>query len=351
MKKLYVLFDCPELDNDKKWLVYGLNAKGYDVESLYVPQRLSQLIRNKHLFTNYLLQIVQVFKVLKKSQKDDIIICWYSVTGVILNLLSRMFANRRLLILMNWLTPPAKTSLTTFMYKFAISNNKCTILVNSMESADQWQRLLSIDTVSYAHFIFNPDVYDSEVSFVNPLEKLKSVDGGYFFTGGMSNRNWALLADVARKMDKVHFVCCALQQDFESQVTNKPSNMKVYYNVSSDEYYSLLAGSYAVLIPLKSKSVAGLINILRSIQEGVICCISETPATKQYYADETLQFVVEDSVESWLKCVMNLLTIESDEYAKIITGMQDFIFNEFSPDSACDRLSEIVNQCRLFSES
>ncbi len=341
-KKLYVLLDCPLKDNDKKW-IERLSVEGFETIAVGVKKRLSQLIREGIMgrIENYWLQIKQSYHILIKSNKDDAIIVWYSVTGQIINLMSSLFGVRRM-ILMNFLTPSRRGGLLGWMLHKTILNKNNIIFVNSKGSIEQYKHLFNVPLESGAKFFFFPDVFDDTDSFTPP-NNYNRVEGRYFFTGGMTNRDWKLIVGLASRFPEQRFVCVALKSDFESQITSLPPNVEVYYNLPTDKYYEKMINAFCVLLPLRSDAVSGLINILKSIQYGVPCFISSTPATRQYYPDSLQYYLVEDGLDNWCNTIADFMKKSEIEYKEETLLMQKYIQDEFTPERALKRVTEAIN--------
>ena len=339
--KLYIVLDCPLSSNDKSWIT-GLRVPGYETIALGVEQELSQLVRNgvHGRVRNYWLQIKQVLNVLFKSNQNDVIVVWYSVTGQILNLVSGWFGGRNL-ILMNFLTPEKRPGVVGWMFRKAINNKRNSILVNSKESIEQYKKLFNLKDGENASFFHFPDVFNDAESFLEP-QWCGNEDLRYFFTGGMSNRDWQLIEKVARQIPHVKFLCVALQSDFESCVKEIPTNMEVVFNLPSDEYYEKMRNAYCVLLPLRNDSVAGLITILKSIQLGVPCLVSATKATKQYYPISETYCLIERDVKEWCRIINRISSMGRDEYVSLAKSLQVHIQREYSPTNALQKIEKIV---------
>lgn len=341
MKKLYVLIDCPKANNDKSW-IGALSVDGYNTILVDVPHKLSQLIRNGKLgrVKNYWLQIIQAWTTLRRSDKDDVIVVWYSVTGQIINLMSRWFGGRKL-VLMNFLTPCKRPGVLGEMVKKTVFNPRNAIMVNTKKSEDQYRSLYGLKENDGARFFYFPDVYDDAIKFIPP-KVYKSEEEKYFFVGGMSNRDWNLVAELAARIPETKFVCIALQSDFEQQVSIVPTNMEVHFNVPTNDYYDMMQNSYCVLLPLRSEVVSGLINLLKSVQLGTPCYISNTTATRQYYPKDLDYYLVEKDIDSWEKEIRKIMKYDQDKYESDVISLQKYIQDEYSPEKALARLSYII---------
>jgi len=123
-----------------------------------------------------------------------------------------------------------------------------------------------------------------------------------------------------------------------------PKNVKVYFNTSHDEYYELMKKSRAVLLPLKDQRAAGLINICKSLQYGVICVTTRTPATESYYAEESEKYLIEIGDEDQLERVIySIVSYNESNYKKEVWKMQEYLKKNVSP-------SAIVEEMLRFAE-
>lgn len=342
MRRIYILIDCPQAVNDKQW-IERLSVDSFDTIVIDVNERLSDLIRKGLLgrIKNYWLQVKQVLYTLRISDKDDVILVWYSVTGQIMNLLSSWFGGRQLLLL-NFLTPSKRPGLLGWMIKKTVWNKHNTIFVNSNETEMQYRNLYGLDIDESARFFFFPDVFDDSEQFFAP-KLYKKEEERYFFTGGMTNRNWTIIVELARKFPQTRFVCVAMQSDFNNQVCEKPDNLDVYFNLPSKQYYELMRGAYYVLLPLRNEAVSGLINVLKSIQLGVPCFISETPATRQYYPVDYQYLLIKNDIKYWCEAIKTALSLNQANYETMVQELQKYIKDEFSPEKAIRRITSAVN--------
>ena len=331
---IFVLLDRVENNNDKKWLIENLKAQcSQPVIPIYSKFILSVEYRNGLMGKLRVLKeiIFQSIRLLRQSKKDDIVICWTVLSMHILYPIARLFRYHRHFIAMNWISPQA-TSRFNWMKRMMVRDKKVKIVVNTPELIQTWQEILQPGRPDVFYCI--PDVYDTRIPFreITPREKK------YFFTGGMSNRDWGLLCHLALNYPDINFVCCALEDDFSKKVKNIPPNMIVHFNIETNKYYELLSGAYAVLLPLCTTVVSGLINIIRSAQEGVLCLITETPATRQYYDEKTNDLLLSFNETDWDNKIKELLEMPQEEMMKHCMQFSSYIKKKFSPASAVEYL-------------
>lgn len=343
MKNIYILFDCPDDDNDKKWL-FDILKNEYNtgkVETIPVFVKIAKIKRgNLHeKIKAYLLTIQQCIRAFYKSEKDDIIICWSTISGLVFNFISRISGNNRNIISFNWLTPPMHHRSKIYgLFKFAASNRKCNLIINSKKSESQWVQYLKIN--NEGNFVYIPDVYDGNIKFVKPEMKKEH----YCFAGGMANRNWRLLANVAKKLPEIKFICVGLEEDIKSKVSEIPTNVEVRYNIPINEYYDLMKNATLVLLPLEKNLVSGLINITHSAQYGNICCVTNTNAAQVYFGDENKDLLMTNEIDSWVSKINELMNLPENEYIQKADSFQKYIEEVFSPENAAKTLLKIIEK-------
>jgi len=342
-RHIYILFDVPDNKNDKEWLIEGLkDYYGDVVSSVSINHILSEMIMLQggwHRIYAYLIIIKQCLKTLLLSRQDDIIICWFSTTGKIFNFLSRIFGNRQYILAMNWLNPGIDNNdFHSFLAKYTLSNPKCIIVVNTNESPRLWRDFAGKDCNG---FVVMPDVFDDSVPFITPTTKRND---RYCFSGGYGNRDWRLLMNVASLSKSMKFVCVAKKDDFQSKVEIIPDNVEIYYNIEQSEYYNLMQGSSLVLLPLVGNTISGLVNIIRAAQLGIICSVSRTIATEQYYAEENNDLLIESNEQSWADVINKIMTLTDKEYIDKAISYQQYIKQQFSPQNAVSILVKTINR-------
>ena len=90
MNKIFLLFDCRLDNNDKQWLADGLEIDDFVVESVGTSVKLTDIVHKGVCgrLRNYLIQIKQCCQTIHKSDNNDIIIVWYSVTVFVIKIIS-----------------------------------------------------------------------------------------------------------------------------------------------------------------------------------------------------------------------------------------------------------------------
>lgn len=175
------------------------------------------------------------------------------------------------------------------------------------------------------------------------LNRMHGIMWGDCFTGGMNNRDWKLIKDLANKMPKVKFICAAIKNDFESMVSEIPDNMEVKYQILSDEYYRLMARAKVILLPLKYNTVSGLINIIKAAEYGAICLCTDYEFTNKYYCNK--DFLMDNlDLDKWIRKVDELFYADEITYMNLSARFQKYIKENFSSELKYKELTKIIEE-------
>lgn len=336
---VWIIIDTSYKENDKKWIVDGLNKssqwKTHCVYSFFVLSRLS---RKGFLFKvlSHIITILQCIYAIIRSKKNDVFVVWQKKTALYLNFLS---GGRKNIISMNWLTPTKIDYKEYGLLKKLAQNVHSTLIVNSPDSVSKWTVFFKLSKINFSVI---HDVYDECAQF----ESISKKDD-YFFTGGMNNRDWSLVAELAECNPSKKFICVALKKDFEEFVSVVPKNMTVYYNIPTKEYYKLMKNASLVIMPLLDDRVAGLINILKSASFGVACMVTKTAATEQYYSNDSKKLLIENR-NDWFASLQNWIDYSENEKREATKNFQLNIKKNFAPSRAAEKIVDIIN---LYKES
>lgn len=343
IEKCYVIYDCPSWNNDKQWLTDGLIRNGIKVEEIVPRKVLSRILIDKgnRGMVEVLISIIHLcLRALRKSSKDDVIICWSPLAGVITNTFSELIRQPRKIISMNWLAPANRKSRIYVLKRKLFTNPNAYITVNSKLSAKKFCEYFSIPFSDENNFIFLPDVFDEREPFVEPLDNRKKE--GYIFAGGMGNRDWKKIVELAYALPQVRFVCVALENDWISKVQDYPDNVEVHFGLPSVKYYKLMKGAGLICLPLIEERPSGLINIIKSAQFGIPCITNNYEVTAQYYGEDNKDLLINDNIEHWKNKIRELWEMEETKYLKKAGNFQNYIKTEFSPDRSIEQLVKVL---------
>ena len=109
--------------------------------------------------------------------------------------------------------------------------------------------------------------------------------GDYVFSGGHSDRDYATLIEAARRLDGIRFrIVCSKRTQLPNEI---PGNVSIERDLPPHEFYTLLAGSRAVVIPLvKDVGSSGQSVALAAMQFGKAVFYTNVDSVAQYFKHE-----------------------------------------------------------------
>ena len=116
------------------------------------------------------------------------------------------------------------------------------------------------------------------------VEPARIRDGGYVFAGGYTNRDYNLVVRLAERLREVPFViACARQNGLQDPV---PANVELKRDLGWDAFHETLAGSRAVLVPLRERvGSSGQMVTLAAMQLGKPTFVPDVDGVAQYVVD------------------------------------------------------------------
>lgn len=283
----------------------------------------------------------QCLEALMKSHKDDVLICFDQETGLVLNDMIIRFMLNRKIVIMGWLAPSGNESSDGSYIKRlkrAAQNIRCRNITNYDEGKKRWIELTNptIDNFRVIHDVVNRDIYgDANNRDLNR--------GRFCFVGGITNRDWDLSIEIARRFPQMHFIFVSSKvvQDFGDK--ELPSNIKIIKDIPLDEYYGLLSKAYVCLVPLRTSSPSGLLNIIRASQYRVLCMSSLNPYTDIYYP-KNAKWLLNSSFDDWIENLKRIIEMDESEYRSIAVSIGDHVTRHFSTEYGTQELKKIIKE-------
>lgn len=347
-ERVTVLYDTPPHLNDKTWLTKELIRVGFIVNDIEIHSKATLTRMYMHggmqKIASMLLSVTQAIRAIARSHKGEYVLCWNTTSGNLVNAAATLLHLDRRIVCMNWLTPePA--DIKSSLRRLCAANPQVKILVNHRDAARQYrERFEAANQKVKASFYWFPDVYDDQVTFKTPSRTLNENGRFQCFTGGMNNRDWKMIVEIAKQVPEVDFACVCLREDWNSKVDiETPSNIRLYENLSLDEYYRIMGQSSLLLLPLVENRASGIINIIRCVQEGHLCCVTRYSFTEQYFSDSASPYLMDHDKDTWIEAIRRIEAMSEQEYRECVLDNQLYIQDNYSPKSAGDRLYAILN--------
>lgn len=345
-KDFLILFDLPLRECDKYWLYSGLMKYGTvsTIEMKYNLWKVSKILYSVRIgvIVSYILIFQQCMRALYNSDKDTIIVTWNCAQGLVMNLVLKVFCVTRKIVSFCWIEIP--NGKMSFLANLALRNKQFLPVINAIELKDQLIKRFSLNSWNG---IYLPDTYDTNDNFYIPTYK----SDRYCFAGGINNRDWDTLIGAARALPNIYFKIVTSKYVNNMDLKTVPSNVKVYFDICSEEYYKILKNAYITICPLKQNRVSGLINIIKSHQYGVPCITADLKIVSIYYPPSLrhLLYKLQD-VESMKKRILFLYGLDKDRYIGIAKQVQDFLKEYYSPDVNIEHLITELKLRKWFAE-
>jgi glycosyltransferase involved in cell wall biosynthesis len=128
-------------------------------------------------------------------------------------------------------------------------------------------------------------------------EKQYETESEYIASGGVSNRDFNILANALLILEKKHLQlkCKIATRPDTFSIDCKPSCLEFLYNIRIDKFGSFLNNSLFVVIPLRNTSLsAGHMALFESMYRGKITLITDIPAVRDYVDGESVFFYKPD---------------------------------------------------------
>lgn len=252
-KKVFFLNDS--IIND--WLVDEFSKRNFSIvfmgiESATLMFQKSRLVRMYKLHFGYLKLAINC---LKKSYKNDVIICFLDVQALYLFLLTKLLFEKREIVVLNIMLSDHKdliTNIKRYLFKLMLKNKHVHPTVTSYNLSSHYKKLLNLPD---KEFYLLHDCYGGLGEYKRPYKNGK----GYVFCGGINGRDWDGLLEIAKLQPDVKFVIVGPKKD--TLGNHSLSNIDYYFDIPFQKFQELIEDCSLLALPLNTQSPAGLIVI------------------------------------------------------------------------------------------
>jgi glycosyltransferase involved in cell wall biosynthesis len=221
-----------------------------------------------------------------------------------------------------------------------LDTSKDHYLIYSSSELPLYSKQLGIDP-ERLHFIpcgdwrpARPEEQDSR-----PISSM--FEDGYYFSGGFSNRDYAGLIEVFRKVRAPLLIVCS-KLNLEVEEASLPSNIKVMRDVSSAQFDDCIRHSKCGIVPLKyDTGSSGQTVVLRMMRFAKPVVVSDIGAVRDYVEPGKSCYMVRD-LRAELPSVIAAIESDPEAAAKIGKTGQALYERSFSRPMLEERLQKIL---------
>jgi glycosyltransferase involved in cell wall biosynthesis len=153
--------------------------------------------------------------------------------------------------------------------------------------------------------------------------------GDYIFSGGYTNRDYNLLLRCAARLPHINFiiVCSKL-----NNITEKiPHNVKIFRDLALDQFYSLLAGSRMVIIPLVNDTgSSGQMVCLAAMQYSKAIVYANFDVLSQYFADNMSGIAYMPNSEDSLFSIISSIFHNNDKLSTLGANAKKIYYENYT---------------------
>jgi glycosyltransferase involved in cell wall biosynthesis len=142
-----------------------------------------------------------------------------------------------------------------------------------------------------------------------------ATDGGYIFSGGRTNRDFATVFEAMSQLDSPAVIVADKTVDFPTDV---PEHIRIYRDISLEDFQRLLQGARIVVVALKRGDISsGQVVLNRAMRSGKPVVVTATAGMDDYVTDGKDAVLVEPGNVDDLRTKLAWLLDNSERRRKI----------------------------------
>lgn len=235
-------------------------------------------------------------KVLFGSKKNDVIVGYFDYIAIVCCIIGNALGFKRKYVGINILLQPEKMGLIARinkkLYKRALCAKNFKATVTSQEVGDHLNQYLGTNVYFY--------ILHDHYKQAGIVKGVFQDQGRTIFCGGRNGRNWDLFFTVAKLMEDTHFTAIMSPRDYQnlSEEQRKIKNMKIYMDVTNDEFFNIQDSNSVIFLPLSTDAAAGLIVLFRAALNKQACVITNTSATREYVENGKSGVLIDKDIDA-----------------------------------------------------
>jgi glycosyltransferase involved in cell wall biosynthesis len=332
-----ILIDFKVTAGGKFWLKTELEKLGYTpmirgIQNYNVKDESSSFGKIKMWMKYFRLAVSGI----RKTNKHDVIVTDNFVIGALAAFFCQVFGYKRKIISLNMIAHQ-KGSLNRMIrkvvYNRAFKYKTFWFSVNDQQLITEYSRQFKFPQNRI--FVMHDSYYEND-------EKADYNEAGdYVFTGGDAYRDWKGVIQCAENLPGIQFIGVARQKYFPGSAS-LPGNLKMYFDTSSDEFYSLLRQSRMVFLPLNSLAPCGLIVMMKAALLSKPVIITETPSTKNYIQHNVSGKLVKMNDINDMTHSISELFDSADMRMMYTKNLKSYVLENFSTEKNARIVNEVI---------
>ena len=255
MSQIYLVMNFRGDRAEHHFLTNALKARKNIVRLNGIPHRLRSIVHYKvagRLLWN-ILKVIRSLSVSIKLKKNEVcVVLDDTASGVFISIFNQFFGKKNPVVLLNMIDSLSGSKIKGALYKKAFNNMYCS--VNNKDLIDVYHQIYGLPKERF--FIQEDTIDDWGMRILNQNDT-DIEDRGYIFTGGNSYRDWGLYLKVVKSLPQYNFIGVAARPSFPK--CELPSNLKMYFDVSYQQFIDLLKHCRIGYIPINVQSQGGQI--------------------------------------------------------------------------------------------
>lgn len=276
---------------------------------------------------------------------DGLIMGWGGDCALYSWLMGRLLFRKRVYLSQNLIVDDQmathgdlKNKIRYLLYKIALKSRNFYVTVNSRDLVGYYSALFDCNSDRFYCVYDSMSVDDSHMA----ADKIGDNSGNYIFCGGRAQRDVATFLKIVEMLPERQFICVFPKTLVNERMVAFP-NLKVYSDLSKDEFNSILDNSYICCIPLKSQAPCGLLVMQRAAIQGIPIVSTETSSMRTVVPDDKFGFLLPMKDAAGMADAISILYRSPERYREISENEKRNAEN-FAPEKVGLRLSEVIKE-------
>lgn len=314
-----------------------LKKRGIDYSIYGIPNYTMKDRTNKYrIILLYFKYLLQAYKVLSNSSKNEIIVCWNFTSAIAVGLINKIRRKHCKILGLNIIAPLKHgivDKLRFMLFHSVMKEDNFFITVNSNEYVTDYCNRFKINPNKF--FVLHDAISTDDTMDFNYRKS-------YIFSGGEAKRDWETMFKACEYCPDLKFVFIAREKFFDTKL-KVPENATLLFDLEEEVFYDYLKKSSLVVLPLQTKLPAGLIVLLRCAMFHKPVIVSRTPSTENYLEHNKSGFLINLNDYKDLSLKIKMLYYDSSLQKSFTNALYDKVIKYHSPENRAVNLLDILN--------